>query len=94
MQPTRTIRDAGDFARVERRRLQEDQRAVIHHWTRELHQVIDQCVASTTIRMEEATRQVKAGDGLCLMSPGQAGRPEFIRAPRLVLPHFWEGWPY
>jgi hypothetical protein len=24
----------------------------------------------------------------------QAGRPEFLRSPRLVLAHVWEGWPY
>jgi hypothetical protein len=59
MQPTRAIRDAGEVSGMKRRRLKEAEHPVIHRRTRELHQVIDQRIAPSAIRMQEAACQIK-----------------------------------
>jgi hypothetical protein len=60
---TRTIRDPREVARMKSRRLQEGKHAIIHRWTRQLHRVVHQRSAPSTIRMQEAARQIKPDGG-------------------------------
>jgi hypothetical protein len=59
LEATRAIRNAGEVAGMECRRLQKCQHTIIHRWPRQLHQVIHQRVTATAIRMQEAARQIK-----------------------------------
>jgi hypothetical protein len=44
-------------------RLQKVEHTIIHRWTLNIHEVIDQCVTTAPIRMEEPARQIEAGGG-------------------------------
>jgi hypothetical protein len=45
---------------MEGRRLQEAQHAIIYCRPRQLHEVIDQSITPSSVRMQEAARRIKA----------------------------------
>jgi hypothetical protein len=56
MEAARAIGDAGEVPSMERRRLQEPQHAIIRCRTRHLHEVVDQRIAASPIRMQKPAR--------------------------------------